>query len=226
MNQQARREVFRNAMAFESLNEKALDEIAGLASTATFARNEIVFQQNAPCDFFYVVAEGLVKVSIYAESGLRLTYLLAGMGEPLNLVGPFTGKPRHFIAEAMQDTVVLTVAREKFIRFAFQHPDLVINIIGILGQALDSANSRIMDMVEKRVQQRVLRVLHTLYSKFGPRLKFTSAEIAELAGTTTESTLRTVANLRKLGYLRSSRGEITIKKPHALHATDDEVMWV
>jgi CRP-like cAMP-binding protein len=219
-------ELFGHTLGFEDLSEDQLKEIAGLAFIKSFTKGEIIFGQSDPCEFFYVVAQGLVKVSICSSSGTRITYLLAERGEPLNLVGPFTGKPRFLSAEALEAVAVAHVRRQDFVSFAFKYPAVVINIISILGRAVDSANSRIVDMMEKRVEQRVLRVLHTLYQKFGTTLMFTSSELAELAGTTTESTLRAMAQLRKLGIIRSSRGEISIIDPARLEHPGSETLWV
>jgi hypothetical protein len=53
-----------------------------------------------------------------------------------------------------------------------------------IGKAFDSANSRILDLMEKNVDSRIMRVLATLHGKFDSPLRFTSAEISEIAGTT------------------------------------------
>jgi CRP-like cAMP-binding protein len=155
-----------------------------------------------------------------------MTYLLAERGEPLNLVGPFTGSPRFLAAEALEDAAVGRVKRDDFLSFAFKHPTVIINIMSILGQAIDSANSRIIDMMEKRVEQRLLKVLYTLHKKFGATLRFTSSELAELAGTTTESTLRAMSKLRVLGILSSRRGEIHILEPRRLECLSSETLWL
>ena len=219
-------ELFRQALGFEDLNDIQLKEIACLAFEKRFCKGQFIFHQNDPCDFFHVVAQGLVKVSICSSSGIRITYLLAERGEPLNLVGLFTGLPRFLSAEAFEDSTVMHVKRADFIAFALKNPTLIINIISILGRAIDSANSRVVDMMEKRVEQRLHRVLYTLYKKFGSTLRFTSHELAELAGTTTESTLRAMARLRQLGIVRSGRGEIIIIEPTKLTDLGSETLWL
>jgi CRP-like cAMP-binding protein len=98
--------------------------------------------------------------------------------------------------------------------------------ISILGFAIDSANNRIIDLVEKKVDQRLYKVLYTLYSKFGPRLYLTSQELADLGGTTVESTLRSMKKLRLLGLIKTRRGEIEILKPEELKKCCDEVLWI
>ena len=96
----------------------------------------------------------------------------------------------------------------------------------ILGQAIDSANSRIIDMFEKPVELRLMKVLHTLYRKFGNPIPFTSFELAELAGTTTESALRAMGRLRREGLVRSQRGEVHILNVPELERHCEETLWV
>ena len=221
-----RLELLRHTWGFEGLDEDQLEEIAGLAFFRSFAKGENIFCQNDQCNFFHVVAQGLVKVSICSSSGIRITYLLAGRGEPLNLVGPFTGAARFISAEALEEASVMHVRRDDFLSFVFRHPTVVINIIAILGHAIDSANGRIIDMMEKRVEERLLKVLYTLYRKFGVHLHFTSRELAELAGTTTESALRAMGRLRDSGVIGSGRGQVSILKPDRLEGLGDDTLWV
>ena len=113
-----------------------------------------------------------------------------------------------------------------FRSMVFKNPVLITNIISILGHALDSANSRMIDMLEKRVDQRLLRVLYTLNKKFGTVLSFTSFELAELAGTTGESTLRAMARLRKMGIVETGRGVVRIIEPDKLQDLGSDTFWL
>jgi len=222
----SRRELFLHALGFERVRGDQIGEIAGQAVAKTFPKGSTIFHQDEPCRYFYVVARGIVKVEFCSAGGTCVTYLLAEKGEPLNLVGPFTGLPRMMSATALEASVLLLVERDWFVRFAFRNPELVTGIIQILGRAVDSANNRLIDMMEKRVQERVIKILHVLNRKFGDRLAFTSSEIAELAGTTTESVLRCLGALRERGIIRSGRGELWIKEPVRLERFQDEAFWV
>lgn len=214
------------AAIFKGLSIDARKDLAKLAVLIKYAKNEIVFQSDEPCDAFVIVEDGLVRVSRYSALGKRLTYLLAGPGEPINLVGPFTGQPREYVAEAAQDTTIISIDSQDFIQFALAHPQLIVNIIETLGHAVDSSNSRILDMLDKKVVDRLKRVLHTLEKKYGPVLNFTSVEIAELTGTTTESALRVLGDLRQNGIIEKRRGQIKILKPEALAGPDGETFWI
>jgi CRP-like cAMP-binding protein len=60
------------------------------------------------------------------------------------------------------------------------------------------------------VKQRLLNVLYMLYSKFGPILKFTNHDLANLAGTTTETANRVMGRLRHQGIIETHYGEVHI----------------
>ena len=226
MSFEAKAAFFPGALGFQGLPPAAYQELAALAQTRFFPKDEIIFAPEEPCLFFDLVVEGLVRVSLYSLLGKRLTYLLAGPGEHMNLVGPFTGAPRRYTAEAVKDTTLLRIKKQDFLNFAFAHQQLIINIISILGQAVDSSNSRIMDMVEKKVTFRVKRILYSLCEKFGPTLNFTAAEIAELSCTTTESILRILSELRENGIIEKSRGQIRILNAKALYDPETDAIWI
>lgn len=219
--------LFSQADILKELSTEAMKNLADLVGAKRCNKNEIIFQANDPCSMFILVFEGLIRVSRYSASGKRLTYLLAGPGEPIDLVRPFTGEPRENVAEAVKDTTIICIDREEFLTFAFNNPKLIQKIIGILGQAVDSSNSRILDMLDKKVIERLKRVLHTLFKKFGPVLNFTAAEIAELAGTTTESSLRALGSLLSDGIIEKSWGQIRIIKAEMLCECDDNAdLWI
>jgi CRP-like cAMP-binding protein len=218
--------VFEQSICFRGLEPPTRNKIAAKAISVRFAKGDTIFRANEPQCYFYIVAKGLVHVSICSFEGHRLTYLLAAVGEPLNLVSTFSNKPRMIEARAMRDAVVVLLKQSDFITFAFQHPSVISEIITVLGNAVDSANSRILDMVGKNVDQRMRRILHALYLKFGPDLRFTSIEIAEMIGTTVESSLRSLSKLRKKGLIATQRGRIGILQPEAFTETDSDMLWL
>jgi len=138
--------LFSQAFGFKHLSADARKKLAALSEARHYQKNVLIFGPDDPCRYFFLVADGLVRVSITSSEGNRLTYLLAVRGEPLNLVGPFTGGSRLMAAETLKETTLVLIDRDAFTRFAFSHPDLIVEIISKLGESLDSANSRILDM--------------------------------------------------------------------------------
>ncbi|MFO7986372.1 MAG: Crp/Fnr family transcriptional regulator [Desulfatiglandaceae bacterium] len=220
------RRLLRKSIVFQGLEPSDLSKLESSVEFRTFEMGETVFLQSSPCTSFYIVSRGLVKVSICSPSGMQVTYLLAEEGEPLNLVGPFTSEPRLLAASTLSQSHLAIIPQQPFLSFVYQHPMVIRNIMCILGQAIDSANQRIIDMFEKPVDMRLRKVLRTLHRKFGNPLTFTSLELADLAGTTVESALRAMSRLRRAGLVRSKRREIYILDADELETQCQEILWV
>ena len=218
--------IFRESICFNGLAPHIISEMADQSHTQCFQKGETIFQAHDTEIHFYLVASGLVRVSICSTTGHRLTYLLAVRGDPLNLVGVFSNKPRLLEAKALEQSNILRLNRSDFVALTEKYHSIMPRIITVLGNAVDSANSRILDMVGKTVDQRMQRILHTLFLKFGPELKFTSTEIAEMICTTTESSIRALSKLRRNGSIQTYRGKISILRPEALMSSDDDTIWI
>jgi CRP-like cAMP-binding protein len=218
--------IFQASICFNGLSRSIICEMADKSHALCFSKGDTIFQAYDTKFSFYLVASGLVRVSICSTTGHRLTYLLAVRGDPLNLVGVFSNKPRLMEAEALQYSEILRLRRSDFVALTEKYHSIMPRIITVLGNAVDSANSRVLDMVGKTVDQRMKRILHTLYLKFGPELSFTSAEIAEMICTTTESSIRSLSKLRRTGIIQTYRGKISILKPEALISSDDDTIWI
>jgi CRP/FNR family transcriptional regulator len=77
---------------------------------------------------------------------------------------------------------------------------------------VEHRSCRVYDSVERRLAQSLV----TLSKKFGTTIPLTKHELAEMANTTVETTIRVLSQLKKQGILKSSRGSTTIVKPSAL----------
>ena len=113
-------------------------------------------------------------------------------------------------AVAVAPTRVLGIARQDFLDFLHNRPEVSLKIIGVLGGRLRDAQGRLRDLAGERVEQRLARTLLMLAAKIGPRLPFTRQEVADMAGTTTETTIRVLSSLKERGIIGSARGRIHI----------------
>src|SRR5208282_5993825 len=85
-------------------------------------------------------------------------------------------------------------------------------IITVMAQRLNREYERIVDIVGEEVELRLVHSLCILAMKFGTTLSLTRQELANFAGTTTETTIRVLSKLKKRGVISgsASRGEIII----------------
>ncbi len=210
MQYAARAEILKQSLIFSSLNKDELAELSKLTIERSFKPNEFVFWEGDAPGYFYVVAEGRIKVLKYSSSGKEFIIAFFSPGEMFGEVAVFEGKPYPASAQAAADTKILGIKKEDFLSFLSGRPQVALDIINVLGGRLRDAQGRLKDLAGERVEQRLARTLLMLYSKLGPTLPFTRQEIADMAGTTTETAIRITSQLKDRGIIRSVRGKIII----------------
>ncbi len=204
----------------KGLPKKLVSDLIAISNVVTYPKDGYVTRIGDFVQDFLLVITGLIRVNACSSSGKQITFLLVKPGEPYNMLSPYLDSPRFLEAVAVEKTRCLWIKGMEFREFVEKHPPLSTSMLTAVGGALDGAHSRILDLMEKNVEERIMRVLSTLYAKFGSPLRFTSHEIADIACTTTATVLRSMANLRDLDIIETERGKIWIKDSDALSDTE------
>ena len=192
------------------MNERELTELAELATERSFADGEFVFWEGDAPNWFYIIVEGRVKVLKHSSRGKDFIIAFFGSGEMFGEVAVFEDKPYPASAQAVSATRVLGIKKADLLSFLAQHPQVALRIISILSGRLRDAQNRLKDLAGERIEQRLARTLLMLSSKLGTTLPFTRQELADMAGTTAETTIRFLSRLKDAGIIRSTRGKVII----------------
>jgi CRP-like cAMP-binding protein len=203
-------EVFKKSLSFAHLAKEDLNKLAAHATIRFFRKKDFIFHEGDPATRLCIVQYGRVKLFKTSASGKEFVPHIAGPGNTLNIAALFGGKPHFLSAQCIEDTSILCVGREDLLSFSNEYPSVASKIIAILGEVINLTYEKILDLLVERVELRVSSVLFMLSSKFGTTLSLTCSDIADLAGTTTASTIRVMSKLRKAGVLRSYRQKIII----------------
>jgi len=210
MQSAAKVEILKQSLIFSAMNEGELTELSRFANKRKFNPDEFVFWEGDDPDWFYIIAEGKVKILKHSSSGREFIIAFFGPGEMFGEVAVFENKPYPASAQSVAETKVLGIKRKDFLAFLAHRPEITLRIIYVLGGRLRDAQSRLRDIAGERVEQRLAGILLMLYLRLGPNLPFTRQEIAEMAGTTTETAIRTMSRLKARGIIRSVRGKTVI----------------
>lgn len=202
--------ILKTSSIFSSLNEKELNELASLFNEHKTVANENIFWEGDPSEWFYIIARGQIKVTKLSSQGKEMIIAFFGSGEMFGEVAVFEDKPYPASAQAVPETVLLGIRKTDFIAFLLKHPGITLKIIGILSGRLREAQNRLRDLAGERVEQRLARILLMLSAKIGATLPFTRHDISDMAGTTTETTIRIFSQWKDRGIIRSLRGKIII----------------
>ena len=198
----------RTVRSLASLSETELEQLRPHLCQRTVEKGEYVYHQGQGTEYLYFIRQGRVKVSQTAN-GKEMILGFYGPSELLGCCG-LTGDVCYpCYAEAIQRTEVVFVPREAFQRLLSQVPSVAAELLGQMVSRLREAHCKIKSLALEPVEERVVAVLLELGEKFGSKENgkvvlpshVTRQQISEMAGTTIETTSRTISKLRRLGLV-------------------------
>ena len=210
MKHSGKAQILKGSSIFSSLNDDELTELADISIEHSFMPNEFIFWDGDAPEWFYVVAEGKVKVLKHSSLGKEFIIAFFGPGEMFGEVAVFENRLYPASAQTVAETKVVGIKRDDFLSFLTNRPQVALKIINVLAGRLRDAQSRLRDLAGERVEQRLASVLLMLSAKLGLTLPFTRQNIADMVGTTTETAIRVMSNLKDRRIIRSVRGKVII----------------
>ena len=210
MSQLDRVSILKKSLIFSGLNDEEITELARLCAEKRLTAGEFAFMEDDPPDWFFLVATGKIKAVKTSSAGKDFIIAFLGPGEIFGEVAVFENCPYPASAQAVEDSTVLGIRRDDLLKFLSRRPEVALRIVSVLSGRLRMASNRLRDLAGERVEQRIARVLLMLSSRLGSQLPFTRQDIADMAGTTTESAIRFLSSLNTRKITRSVRGKIVI----------------
>jgi len=188
----------------------ALTELAQHAQRLHVDKGQYIFNTGDDVRHFYLVESGRGILSREAPSGKVFTFLVAVRGMPLNAITCFRSRIRFFSARVAKRTTVLAIPCAVFKPWVLSKPDVAAGILNTMGDLIDGAYTRILDLIDESAEKRILNVLSMLSSRIGLDLPLTNNEVAEMVGTSRETAARIISRLQDAGLISKSRGFTTI----------------
>ncbi len=96
---------------FGDLSPVELQRVADGCSLRRLVRGDMVFRVGEPCEEFHVVVVGQVKLFAISPAGQEKVIELVGPGNSFGEALMFTGRPYIVSAQALADTLLLTVGK-------------------------------------------------------------------------------------------------------------------
>jgi CRP/FNR family transcriptional regulator len=211
--------IFWKIPMFEFLEAEELDRLYSLSTTEKYSKGDYIFLECDSPRNLYVLVKGEVKLLKQTEDGRETIVEMAYPGEIFGEEAIFDGQPYPMTAQALDDVELLSITRTDFFTFLRDNPDLALEIITELGTRLREAQNTIRALAMERVEWRIARVLLMLSRKAGIveadgvsiDLPLTRQDIADMAATTVETTIRVLSNFKKMGLVETEKGKIILR---------------
>ena len=205
--------VLAQLVLFRRVSAEDRERIAAVSFERSYERGDEVFAEGDPSDFFYVVVTGRIKVYKHAPNGHDIILEMFGPGGPLGAVAAYESRPYPASATAIEPSSCLLIPRQAFFALLERHPSLVRGLLGSLSLRLVELTTRLAELTGGRIEARFARLFLKLADQLGRQdrggsfipLPLSRQELADLTGTTIETSIRIMSRWGKDDVLRTEK---------------------
>lgn len=209
----------KETILFQDLEPDELEAIASIARKRQVPKGSILFYVDDPGNACYIVIDGKVKIVVNSGDGREHILGILGLSDLFGEMSLIDGQPRSATAIAVEDSSVLTIQREEFMRILADHPGIAMKLLIVLSRRLRLTDAHVESLAFLSAPGRVARLLLQLASDSGERngegklvfsSRMTRQEMANLTGTSRETFTRVLMDYQDRGLVAIDRNQFIL----------------
>lgn len=204
---------------FDAMSAAELDRIALATSTIRVGRGATIFQRGDPCMGFHVVIYGQVKLAFVSAQGAEKVVGLVGPRHSCGEAVMFLGRPYIVSAQAMEDTLLLHVAKAAMMDEIARDPALACKMLAGLSERMHALMGDLESFcLHSGTQRTIGYLLKDDPARDGMlvRLPMSKALVASRLNLTPEHFSRILSDLTAHGLIQVQGRNVTILDPEKL----------
>ncbi|NPV51950.1 MAG: Crp/Fnr family transcriptional regulator [Firmicutes bacterium] len=209
---------------FLNLPYEEVARAAAIIQERVYRKGSPIFFEGDPGEAMFIIKEGAVKVYRLSIDGKEKTLAIISRGGCFGEMSLLDGLPRSAAAQALEDSKLLILPREDFLKLLTSNPQIALKIIRVLTARLREADQQIEYLAFGDARGRVASILLDLFqkhAKLGPDgytidIRLTHQELANLSGVTRETASRILSEFEEDGLIRIQGRNILISSEKGL----------
>lgn len=205
---------------FSNLSEIEIKEILPYLIKESFKKKEKIFSEGDPPDWFYILTDGKIKITKLSHEGKEIIIELISPIDFFGGLAVLKGFPYPANAVAMEDSEIIKISKHNLLKIIDRFPSIMHEITSNIGDRIREFHDTLKNIALERVELRIAALLLKLSDKIGDKtdnnaaiinMKLTKQDIAEMVGTTVETSIRVISKFKKSGIMAEKDGKIIIK---------------
>lgn len=216
-----RKEYARNVQGIGDLmrdagHEEALKALSEGRNINHYKRKQVIYSEGNHPLRLYFVQKGKVKTFKSNDDGKELTVGLYNVGEFFGYISLLENTTYKETAEAMEDSEVAIIPREDFESLIHENPEVTHRFIRMLASNITEKEEQLLGLAYNSLRKRVADALVTLQRKYRKpgsepfAIHISREDLANIAGTATESLIRTLSDFKSEKLIEIRDGNIVI----------------
>ncbi len=199
-----------------STNNNTLQSITEDRNINKYKKKQIVYSEGNHPNRLYYILKGKVKTYKTNEDGKELVTELYSPGDFLGYVSLLEGSIYKDTATAMEETELAVIPKEDFENLINNNKEVALQFIRLLAKNISDKEKQLVELAYNSLRKKVARALTTLQLKYPQKSKdnfsidISRESLASIAGTATESLIRTLSDFRSEKLIDIKEGSIVI----------------
>ncbi|MDT8413523.1 MAG: Crp/Fnr family transcriptional regulator [Vicingaceae bacterium] len=211
---------------FCNLNLREIKDVSEHKRNLIFKKGQLVFSEGNQPHGIFCIYKGKVKIHKMGDEGKDQIVRLAKASNIIGYRSIFNNNTYYASATAIEDTEVCFISKAFIMELIKTNSNLTFSFMNILSEDLKRAEESIIHMAQKHVRERIAEALLLLNEAYGFKedgktidSTLTRREIANIAGTTTETSIRMLSELDKDKIIQLNGKDIRILDMKKLYRT-------
>lgn len=199
----------------DCLLPREVEEIRSHTHLVSYQKREVIFRQNTPTSHVIFIKSGLIKIYKEGRNKRNFTLKIATPGEFIGLMSNYGDEMHQFSASAILSAEIGYINQQVFNNIIRKNSDFAVNLLKTISIEGLYIFERLLSQSHKQLPGRIADVIlyfsDVIFKKEEFEFPVTRRELAELAGTTKESFIRTLAEFKNDKIISLEGSKVSIK---------------
>jgi len=194
----------------------ALKKLSEEKELKQFKKKEEIYKEGSYPRGIYFLNKGKIKTSKIGENGKEFITGLYKDGDFFGYLALLEESTYADSATTLEESEIYLLPKEDFYALVYKNAEVSRRFIKMLSDDLREKEEQLVKLAYNSVRKKVADALVTLYDRFKTEaektftINISREDLANIAGTATESTIRTLSDLKDEKLVEVQAGKITI----------------
>jgi CRP/FNR family transcriptional regulator, cyclic AMP receptor protein len=203
-------------LMFVSNGKNALQTLTDESNINRYKKKQVIYSEgNHPLRLFYVV-KGKVKTMRTNDDGKELVTELYNEGDFFGYIAMLEGTVYKDTAEAIEDTELAIISKEEFENLINHNKEVAQKFIRLLAKNVAAKENQLIGLAYNSLRKKVAEAIIMLQKKYQQNkdenfvIDISRESLATIAGTATESLIRTLSDFKSEKLIDIKDGHIVV----------------
>ena len=194
---------------FSNLPKEDLIQIISMTGHRSYHKGESIFLEGMDATTLYLINVGKIKLYKYTKEGKEQILHILSEGDFFGELNLFKQGTYGFYAEAMQETKVCTLTKDKMRNLILERPEIGLKILEVVGERLSKLESLAQNLATNDAEARIAQFILDLSEEQGRKtergieitLSLTREDMSNYIGVVRETISRKLRKFQEEGII-------------------------